>query len=129
MLASTAAAFALTEGLKLEPSPIRSTAVDKTFSPVCDCPQDAATIHFGLRKADTLTIAIVDASGRVVRTIERQHYPAGAVNLTWDGRGDAGQVLPEGVVCVIVNGETIVKDGKLTGARPGRVLHIGNPLG
>ena len=37
------------------------------------------------------------------------------------------QVLPEGIVRVIVNGETIVEDGALTGARPGRVLRVGNP--
>jgi len=96
LLASTAAAFALTEGLKLEPSPIRSTAVDKVFSPVCDCAQGQAAIHFRLRKADTATIAIVDASGRVVRTIVRQRFPAGAVDVAWDGRDDAGQLLPEG---------------------------------
>jgi N-acyl-D-amino-acid deacylase len=37
------------------------------------------------------------------------------------------QVLPEGVARVMVNGETIVADGKLSGARPGRVLRVGNP--
>jgi len=31
-------------------------------------------------------------------------------------------------VRVLVNGETIVEEGRLTGARPGRVLHIGNPV-
>ena len=28
---------------------------------------------------------------------------------------------------MMVNGETIVEDGKLTGMRPGRVLRVGNP--
>lgn len=36
------------------------------------------------------------------------------------------QVRPEGIVRVLVNGETIVEHGELTGARPGRVLRIGN---
>jgi len=31
------------------------------------------------------------------------------------------------VVRVLVNGETIVENGKLTGTRPGRVLRVGNP--
>ncbi len=44
------------------------------------------------------------------------------------GDEERWQVLPEGVVRVIVNGETIVENGKLTGARPGRVLHVGNPV-
>jgi N-acyl-D-aspartate/D-glutamate deacylase len=43
------------------------------------------------------------------------------------GGEERWQVRPEGVVRVIVNGETIVEDGRLTGTRPGRVLRIGNP--
>jgi N-acyl-D-aspartate/D-glutamate deacylase len=37
------------------------------------------------------------------------------------------QVRPEGIARVIVNGQTIVQDGELTGARSGRVLRVGNP--
>src|SRR5216110_1797481 len=44
------------------------------------------------------------------------------------GGEERWQVRPEGVVRVLVNGETIVEEGRLTGARPGRVLHIGNPV-
>ena len=36
------------------------------------------------------------------------------------------QVLPEGIRSVMVNGEVIVENGTLTGARGGRVLRIGN---
>src|SRR5438445_10650417 len=43
------------------------------------------------------------------------------------GGEERWQVQPEGVVRVLVNGETLVEDGKLTGARPGHVLRIGNP--
>jgi len=43
------------------------------------------------------------------------------------GGEERWQVMPEGVVRVLVNGETIVEDGRLTGARAGRVLRIGNP--
>jgi len=42
------------------------------------------------------------------------------------GGEERWQVRPEGVVRVLVNGETIVEDGRLSGAKPGRVLHIGN---
>jgi N-acyl-D-aspartate/D-glutamate deacylase len=53
----------------------------------------------------------------------------GKKGLVRDMPGDEErwQVRPEGVVRVLVNGETIVEDGKLTGTRPGRVLRIGNP--
>ena len=59
-------------------------------------PQQKARIAFKLRKADRLDIAIVDGS-RVVRTIERgRSYPKGPVVIEWDGRDDAGRILPEG---------------------------------
>ena len=43
------------------------------------------------------------------------------------GGGERWQVHPEGMIRVLVNGETIVENGELTGARPGGVLRIGNP--
>ena len=97
LLAATAAAFALTQGLKLQKSPIFGTRVPQpVFSPVCNCPKQKARIAFKLRKADRLDIAIVDGS-RVVRTIERgRSYPKGPVVIEWDGRDDAGRILPEG---------------------------------
>ncbi len=98
LLAATAAAFAITEGLKLTPSPIRSTVVDKVFSPVCGCETARAHIRFRLRKADTLTLAIVDAGDRVVRTlVDARRYNHGLHRFTWNGRNDAGRVARDGV--------------------------------
>lgn len=98
LLAATAAAFALTQGLKLQPSPILGTRVDDVFSPVCDCERgETAAISFRLREPDRLDVAIVDGSGTVVRTLERDlSRPRGRVTIEWDGRDDAGRVLPEG---------------------------------
>ena len=96
LLAATAAAFALTQGLKLEKSPIFGTQVQPVLSPVCNCDKKTARIGFKLRKADRLDVSIVDG-GEVVRTIERgRRYPKGPVEIEWDGRDDAGRVLPEG---------------------------------
>ena len=97
LLAATAAAFALTQGLKLQKSPIFGTRVPvPVFSPVCGCDKERAEIVFKLRKADRLDISIVDG-GKVVRTIERgRSYPKGPVVIRWDGRDDAGRILPEG---------------------------------
>jgi hypothetical protein len=96
LLAATAAAFALTQGLKLQKSPIFGTNVQPVFSPVCECDRATATIAFRLRKADRLDVSIVDG-GRVVRTLESDRsHPKGRVEIEWDGRDDAGRVLPEG---------------------------------
>ena len=97
LLAATAAAFVLTQGLKQQPSPIRGTRVDDVFSPVCGCDSATAEIAFRLREPDRLDVAIVDGAGEIVRTIERgRAYPKGPLAIEWDGRDDAGDVLPEG---------------------------------
>jgi hypothetical protein len=98
LLCATTIAFAITEGLKLEPSPITTVAVDKIFSPTCECGRNEARIRFGLRKADTLTVSIVDARGAVVRTLlGPAHARRGFVTLSWDGRDDGGRVVRDGV--------------------------------
>lgn len=98
LLAATAAAFALTQGLKNQPVAIFGTDVPrKVFSPVCRCPSETASIGFKLREPDRLDVAVVDGSDRVVRTIERGRvYDRGPVEIEWDGRDDAGDLLPEG---------------------------------
>ncbi|MBA2383810.1 MAG: hypothetical protein H0V68_04000, partial [Actinobacteria bacterium] len=97
LLAATTAAFALTEGLKLQESPIFRTKVDPIFSPVCDCEKVAATIRFHLRERDRVDLSIVDGDENVVRTVVRnQDEEAGRVEIGWDGRDDAGEVPPEG---------------------------------
>lgn len=96
LLAATAAAFALTQGLKSQPSPIFGTDVDGILSPVCGCKTRAATIFFRLREADRLDVEILDGSTVVRTLVHGREYPAGAVVLEWNGRSDAGAVLPEG---------------------------------
>ena len=98
LLAATAAAFALTQGLKNQPAGIFGTDVPRdVFSPVCGCDSRTATIAFRLREADRLDVSIVDGSDSVVRTLERgREYARGPVEVEWDGRDDAGKVLPEG---------------------------------
>jgi len=96
LLAATTAAFALTQGLKNQPAGIFGTDVREVFSPVCGCETETASIAFKLREPDRLDVEIVDGSGRVVRTIERgRAYDQGPVKSEWDGRDDAGKVLPE----------------------------------
>jgi hypothetical protein len=104
LLGGTAAAFAVTQGLKLEKSPVLSPRITKTFSPLCDCDRWAplnggsrADVDFRLRKGDRVTLQVVDGDGEVVRTLIRdQRYPAGRLDVPWDGRDDAGQIVPDG---------------------------------
>jgi hypothetical protein len=97
ILGATAAAFVVTEDLKLEPDPLARPRIDRTFSPVCDCEQQTARIAFRLRKEDDLTLAIADESGQVIRTLLRDaHFRRGNHRFGWDGRDDQGRLVPEG---------------------------------
>jgi FlgD Ig-like domain len=97
LLVATAAAFAYTERLKLTPSPIFRTEVDKLFSPTCECSTDNLRIRFRLRAGDRITVSIVTRRGTVVRTlVEDRRQPRGSVTVLWNGRDDLGQVVADG---------------------------------
>ena len=96
LLLATAAAFAITEHLKLIKSPIYATHVTKVFSPVCHCATAEAEITFSLRNSDSITATIVDSYGHEVATLATdQSEQRGAVTFHWDGRTDAGAVAPD----------------------------------
>jgi hypothetical protein len=98
LLGATAAAFAVTERLKLEKSPVTGTRVDKVFSPVCECARDIAEISFVLRQGTRVTVDLLDRNGDRVRTLVRDRAEqAGRVTYVWDGRDDAGSVVAEGI--------------------------------
>jgi len=113
LLGATAAAFAVTERLKLERSPVTGTRVDRVFSPVCECARDVAVVSIVLRRRETVTIDVLNRAGRSIRTIVRKRRePAGRVSYTWDGRDNLERVVPEGVyrprVQLERNGRTII---------------------
>ncbi len=113
LLGATAAAFAVTERLKLERSPVTGTRVDRLFSPVCECARDVAVISVILRRRETVTVDLLNEHGRSIRTlVTKRREPAGRVSYTWDGRDDAERIVSEGVyrprVQLERNGRTIV---------------------
>ena len=69
LLLATAAAFAVTEELKLQKVPIAGTRVSKTFSPLCGCARRVANIRVKLRHRDTVTVTVLDAHRRAVQTL------------------------------------------------------------
>jgi hypothetical protein len=99
LLVATAAAFAITEHLKLIRSPVYGTLVSKFFSPTCRCSTAKATIQIRLRHPDRVTVKIVRGSHETVATIaEGVHKPARRhLPFVWDGRTDQGTRAPDGV--------------------------------
>ena len=53
--------------------------------------------------AASVKVSVVDANGRTVRTIDVGARPAGALPVSWDGRGDDGQKLPAGTYDVKID--------------------------
>ncbi len=110
LLAGTAAAFVVTEELKLEPDPIARPRITPTFSPTCRCETQTAQIAFRLSQPDRLTLTVLDDEGEVVRTLlQDASFGRGNHTFGWDGRDEAGEVVPEG---------TLPAPGRAREARP-----------
>ncbi|MGD0339744.1 MAG: FlgD immunoglobulin-like domain containing protein [Bacteroidota bacterium] len=54
-------------------------------------------IAFELPVASKVKLVIYDALGREVRTLTDDEYPAGYIELTWDGRNEIGTMVSSGV--------------------------------
>ena len=97
LLAATAIAFATTERQKLEKTPFAVVRLDDVLSPVCRCSTNATTIALRFRRTHVLTIQILNAHGRIVRTLADEHTVRGGVfAVRWDGRDNAGRTVPDG---------------------------------
>jgi hypothetical protein len=94
LLAATATAFAVTERLKLEDSPVLGTRIPALFSPK----KSEAKIGFRLRREENIRLDIVDDQGTIVRHgLGSGVFGQAFHQFAWDGRNDAGQIVPDGV--------------------------------
>jgi hypothetical protein len=98
LLVATAAAFAITERLKLTKSPLMpGTKVSKTFSPTCGCARGRANIVIKLRRADAITVKVLGANRQLVRLLVADTFThRGFSTFRWDGRTDLGTRAPDG---------------------------------
>jgi len=66
------------------------------FSPNTDGARDVARVSVRMRERGTVSVDVVSDEG-VVRTLVRDRVvPPGWLRLTWDGRGDDGEVVGDG---------------------------------
>ncbi|MFN2628444.1 MAG: hypothetical protein ABR569_07400 [Gaiellaceae bacterium] len=104
LLIATAAAFAITEGLKLTPSPITQTQVSKVLSPICGCKTGAAAITFWLRRRDRLTLDVLTSDRREVkRLVDGVSAHRKFNTFRWNGRTSSGSVAPNGTYLIRVH--------------------------
>jgi thermitase len=74
-------------------------------------------ISFRLPGADRVVAALYDVSGRRVRTLGRGVRPAGPVEITWDGRDEAGAPVAAGVYFVRVESRHVTETRTVVVAR------------
>lgn len=105
LLVATAAAFAVTERLKLTKSALMpGTKVSRAFSPTCGCHRSRANIKVVLRRADTVSVDIVRPDrSEVVPVVAAERLPRGAARFRWDGRGLDGKLEPDGAYKVKIH--------------------------
>jgi hypothetical protein len=104
LLVATAAAFAITERLKLVKSPIYGTRISQVFSPVCGCARGKAAIRIKLRHGDHVTVSILDHNLQPLRTLAAGRQVArGKSVFRWEGLTDFGDRAPEGTYRVQVH--------------------------
>lgn len=97
LLGATAAAFAVTEALKLERSPVYAPRFAEVLSPSCACRARLARLSFRLRQPDRVDVVIVSDDDPVRTLASDLERPSGRLRMRWDGRDDAGAVVPDGV--------------------------------
>ena len=96
LIGGTTAAFTITEALKLEPTPITAKRAEELFSPGCGCPTAIARLSMRIRRNDRLDLDIL-AGGEPIRNLARDlEAKKGRVRVRWDGRDDAGRIVPDG---------------------------------
>ncbi|HEY6761030.1 MAG TPA: FlgD immunoglobulin-like domain containing protein [Baekduia sp.] len=144
LVAATFAAFFVAQRLKNAPSVVQRLQLSTgstvkgdlpVISPNGDGRRERAHITFRLKKADDVTVHIINADGDVVRTLMDRHlaaYQQIVPSLSWDGRDDDGQLVPDGRYRIsitlshlgrtVISQRTILKD--TTPPRP-KVLSIG----
>lgn len=97
LVALSAVAFVRTQMLKQEEVPVAGIDFDKTVSPGCGCPDRKATLSFVIRRAQPLTATMVTEEDEPVRTLlDAALRASGRETIAWDGRDDAGRIVPEG---------------------------------
>jgi hypothetical protein len=102
LLAATAAAFAITERLKLTKSPITGTRVVRGY--VSPRAHTTAAVNVRFRRSDRATVTILDSHRSEVDTLAyRLFVPRGRRTFVWNGRTDGGTVSKDGTYHVEIH--------------------------
>lgn len=90
------------------------TALDLVLAPAAPNPvRLGARLAFTLPRAGSASLRLFDPQGRLVRNVSSGTFPAGAHRIEWDGRDDAGHVVPSGLYLLRLEADARRLTGKL----------------
>ena len=58
---------------------------------------NSTTISVKLGKAEKISLVIFDLSGRIIKTLANNTFEPGSYDFTWNGMGDSGRRIQEGI--------------------------------
>jgi hypothetical protein len=95
---ATIGAFALAQDLKQKTPVVFRVGVTPAFSTVAHRPLNEVLVHFQLKQADDVTVAVLDSTGNVVaRLAENRSEPAGCrIVFAWHGHTLSHVLAPPG---------------------------------
>jgi hypothetical protein len=133
LVVATLGAFFVTQRLKQTPRLVQTLSVTEVFSP--HVTYRKAGIRIRLKRTDDATVSILNEDGDVVRRLARnRHMRAGRpVQLLWNGRDDAGRVLPDGNYRVRVGlrrqgrSVTLIDEIAVDGTPPRPLVRVDRP--
>lgn len=98
LVVATLGAFVVTQKLKSAPPLVVRPAIAQVFSPAPHARVRTATVSFWIVHGDDVSVSIVDAQGRIVRTLLDGHHLASHVriHLKWNGRTSSGGIALDG---------------------------------
>lgn len=70
---------------------------DTIFSPNNDGVKDTVALNYRVNEAVHLEFLLFDERGALIRTLAKEHAMAGEVAVTWDGRDEFGEMVPDGL--------------------------------
>lgn len=124
-VASLAAVFQV-QRIEAAGGPLSEPSASTYFSPNDDGVKDVAEVRFTTRQAESVSIVIVDSSGRIVRHLLTDEQIDGAHELTWDGRNDADQLVDEGTYRVRI---TRTGDRRVYSPTLPTIVDLSTPIG
>jgi len=89
----------------------------RVFTPNGDNVNDEVVVFYDilrLLQPRPVEVSVYDLGGRRVRLIESPGRTTGGHSATWDGRDDAGSIVPPGVYVVRVNAEADAEQATVT---------------